>query len=196
MDALPFVVGFLILALSVVAGVAAWRYRRQRIALDAETIKRLEAERRREKTKLDEAITLGTHLANGLPRCQASPLCQSPATRSQPVIARDEAWTDFARRAFGGAARYRLVVTPPDEKHGAVYCDAHGYLAEQEVRAELSEIELARQDALRETEARLARFERVGLPSRLLARIAKEEEPKKKAPRSNVVSLTSRTGSG
>lgn len=201
MDVIPFVAGFLILAASAVALVATWRYRKYRTINDAESIKLRELDRRREKARLDEAVLAGTHLANGLPRCQASPLCQAPATRCEPVIARDEALTDFLRRAFGGAARFRVVVPEPSDRNPCAFCEAHAPLAEQEVKAELSEVELQRQDALRETEARLARFVRIGLRQRLLARIAREEEPKKKGPRvkggDNVVAISSsRLGSG
>ena len=199
MDVLPFVAGFMILIASVVALVATWRYRRYRAVNDAEAVKSREVDRRREKARLDDAVALGTHLANGLPRCQASPLCQAPATCCDPVIARDEAWTDFARRAFGGAARFRVVVPAVDDTHGAALCDAHAPLAEQEVRAELAEVEQMRQDALRETEARLARFVRIGLRQRLIARIAREEEPKKKGSgsggKNNVVAISSSSSS-
>lgn len=197
MDALPFVIAIVILSVSVVAFVAAWRWKRRCNENDAELVKRIHVERNREKAKLAEAVAAGTHLANGMPRCQASPLCQEEAKHCEPAIERDERVIDFFRRAFGGGARFRVVV-PMDDQKPLRHCDTHSPLAEQELRAELSEIEHQRQEALRETEARLARVVRIGLRERLAARIAKEEEPKKKlrTKSDNVVSLSSRTGTG
>lgn len=199
MDALPFVIAIVILAVSVVAFVAAWRWKKRRAENDAETVKRVQAERNREKAKLAEAVAAGTHLPNGQPRCQASPLCQEQAMHCEPIVKHDEFVIDFIRRVFGGASRFRVIVPPVEEGKPIIHCDAHSPLAVEEVHAELSEIEHQRREALREAVARLARFMRIGLRERLAARIAKEEEPKKKLRQKspdNVVTLSSRAGNG
>jgi hypothetical protein len=75
-------------------------------------------ERRRKEAELEKAVLAGTHLADGRPRCQASPTCMLPATHAKPRIARDESIVDFVRRQFGAPRRYRMIepqVTPPEE---------------------------------------------------------------------------------
>lgn len=163
---------------AVIAVVVAWRRgkRPTLAASDEEAVKAAEVEKRRVKAALDKSVEAGTHLADGQPRCQASPLCSSRAVVPAPVIVRSAHASDFVRRLFGAPQRYRVEV-PPLSEGEAFYCDPHSHLAEQETRAELAEVEHGRQLALRDVEARLAHFERAGLAARM-ARLIEAESRK------------------
>jgi hypothetical protein len=127
------------------------------------------------KSLLEEAVAAGTHLEDGKRRCQASNVCFSEATKPSPRITRANAFRDFVGRLFGAPPRYG-VESPAHGPHA--YCEPHFYLAEQETRAELAEVERARQAALRDVESRLAKFECGGLAERMAKQVGVLEEKK------------------
>lgn len=173
---------------ALVAGIVNLRVRlRQQREVEAKSD---DVARRQREREIADAVKAGTHLPGGGLRCQASALCFAPATEHSPKIERDERAFDFWRRVFGAPPRYRVT---KDTEKPLRYCEPHYHLADQEVRSELSEVEHRRQLALRDTEASLAHFERVGLPARL-AKLVESAEKRKGAKRADNVIPISRSG--
>jgi hypothetical protein len=154
------------------------------------------------KEEHERLILVGKIVADGRPRCQASPTCSDVATRHRPLVLRDDGWLDLVRRAFGAPERLRLEAYAPSEIRRLVdaviatlasaplqqpvvpeFCEEHVHLAWEEGRAELADIEYGRVKASRDDQARLAYFAKVGLMERVAKRIAEVEIAEKRAKR-------------
>lgn len=148
-------VGLLCLALVGLALAAAFVRRRREAS--TEGAERLRRERDAVQRK---AVDAGTHirLADGsvVPSCRV-PGCDAAAQCRPLKFAREEGLGDFVRRLFGAPPRLRVI---EDTWGELVRCESHQYLAREEMRLKLAELERRRQEHQRDGEVELGHFER------------------------------------
>lgn len=170
-SAAPFLVSILVLALFAVSAIVLAKLReRQRAGgkLGPEEQARRELARR-----AAEALKAGTHIqlqdGSVVPKCRHCP----EAAKLRPLKwLRDAGIWDLVRRSFGAPARVRVG---EDVWAEPLYCESHAALAREEFRIELTRFESERAAADRDWAVRLARFEQLGVHTRLDEQIAKHE---------------------
>lgn len=182
--------GLLSLALVALALATSWFRRRRESTSDADD--RLRREREAVQRK---AIEAGTHIR--LTDGRYVPCCHVPGCRSEAVsrplkFAREEGFGDFVRRLFGAPPRLRVV---EDTWGELVRCESHQYLAREEMRLKLADVERARQEHQRDGEIELGTFER-NLRARVASVVDQHERQiggrrrKSVEPKSNLIHLS------
>ncbi len=165
--AIVFSLGILILATVAIAliGIAI----RRRRETENPSIRR-ERDMARKRS-----LDAGTHVALSdgsiVPSCEVAG-CKSPA-KSRPLkFAREEGMGDFIRRLFGAPPRLRVI---EDVWGEPVRCESHQFLAREEMRLKLADVERRRQEHQRDGEVELGHFERT-LKDRVCLVVEKHEK--------------------
>lgn len=156
-------------ALGLLPVLVSWA--RRRFASSAAPA--LERQRREHEIRVKRLLEKDSHirLENGhiVPKCRH---CASEATRRPLKWVRNDGVLDLIRRAFGAPARVRVGQEPFEEP---IYCESHEALAHEEFRIQLVKYESDRAAQERDWEVRRARFQQVGVHSRLESEITEHE---------------------
>jgi hypothetical protein len=191
--AIVFSLGILILA-AVAIALIGMAVRRRRESAENPAI------RRERDIARKRSLDAGTHvaLADGsiVPTCEVAG-CKIPAKCRPLKFAREEGLGDFVRRLFGAPPRLRVV---EDVWGEPVRCESHQFLAREEMRLKLSDVERRRQEHQRDGEVELGHFERT-LKDRVCLVVEKHERQlggrKRRISRDgNVLPFSSRPSSG
>lgn len=165
--AIVFSLGILILATVAIALIGIGIRRRRETENPAIRRERDMARKR--------SLDAGTHvaLADGSIVASCEVLgCKSPA-KSRPLkFAREEGIGDFVRRLFGAPPRLRVI---EDVWGEPVRCESHQFLALEEMRLKLADVERRRQEHQRDSEVELGQFERT-LKTRVCLVVEKHEK--------------------
>lgn len=189
--AIVFSLGILILAAVAIAFVGMFLHRRRETESPAL--------RREREISRKRSLDAGTHVALSdgsiVPSCEVN-ACKSAAKCRPLKFAREEGLGDFVRRLFGAPPRLRVI---EDVWGEPVRCESHQFLAREEMRLKLADVERRRQEHQRDSEVELGQFERT-LKDRVSLVVSKHERQlggrKRKSDAGNVLPFSSSRPTG